>query len=131
MTNNPITSYAERLNNLLDDRQAINEDIKAVYEEAKEAGIVTKHLRAIVAESRIDAETRADMYRIRDEYRHALGLLADLPLGQAATQRAETQPKRRGRPRKSTNGHIPTLGPEPKVAFVADYIDPDDLPPAP
>lgn len=129
MTKNPINSYAERLNNLLDDRQAINDDIKAVYEEAKEAGIVTKHLRTIVAESRLDPETRSDIYRIRDEYRHALGLLADLPLGQAATHRAETQPKRRGQP-KSTNGHIPTLGPAPRPTFVTDYIDPDDLPPA-
>src|SRR5262249_42633913 len=79
-------------------------------EEAKNAGFVTKIIRQIVREQQMEAEERLSHYNLLDSYRHALGMLADLPLGAAAIERAEqettsrSQPARRGRGRPRKDG---------------------------
>ena len=45
-------------------------------------------MRRIVAERRLDPDTRAEQYATLDCYRRSLGMLADLPLGQAAMKAA-------------------------------------------
>lgn len=96
-----LKSYVDRVTRLLEERDALNGDIKEVYDEAKEAGFVTKILRQIVREARLDGQERNDHYAILDAYRHALGLLADTPLGEAAMRQAAKKP---GRPRKTAEG---------------------------
>lgn len=81
-----LSRHVDRLLSLHADRAEINADIKEVYDEAKEAGIVTKILRKIVAEKLMDEEVRHEQYRLMDAYRSELGMLADTPLGQAAMQ---------------------------------------------
>jgi uncharacterized protein (UPF0335 family) len=105
-----LRSYAQRIENLHDDRDAVNGDIREVYAEAKEAGFDTTILREIVRERRMEPEARKSRYQLLDEYRHALGMLVDTPLGEAAIEAAakpkpfaEQPVKRtRGRPRKSS-----------------------------
>jgi uncharacterized protein (UPF0335 family) len=105
-----LRSYSNRIESLHDDRDALNGDIREVYKEAKEAGFDTTILREIVRERRMDPAARQSRYQLLDEYRHALGMLADLPLGAAAIEAAakpkpfaEQPVKRtRGRPRKSS-----------------------------
>jgi hypothetical protein len=58
-------------------------------------GYDVKALRAIVRMRKQDANERAEQETILETYMHALGMLADLPLGQAALK----QGRRPGRPR--------------------------------
>jgi uncharacterized protein (UPF0335 family) len=101
---------------LHEERKQLNADIAARYEEAKNAGFVTKIIRAIVREQQMEADERQAHYNLMDTYRHALGMISDLPLGIAALEAeakelAETMRKPRpfaeqsakrppGRPRK-------------------------------
>ena len=78
-----LTRYVDRVLVLHNERKTINTDIGEVYEEAKSAGFVTKIIRQIVREKQMDAEERAAHYNLLDTYRHALGMLADTPLGEA------------------------------------------------
>jgi uncharacterized protein (UPF0335 family) len=97
-----LKRYVDRIENLHTDRDAINDDIKAVYAEAKSAGFVTGIMRQIVRERRMEEAERHDHYALLDAYRSALGMLADTPLGEAALARAAKEPvRRRGRARKS------------------------------
>lgn len=97
-----LRSYVERVSGLHDERDTINEDIREVYKEAKDAGFNTTILRELVRESRMEPDARDNRYVILDAYRHALGLYADTPLGRAALEAAiAPKPRRpRGRPRK-------------------------------
>jgi len=98
---NNLHDYVLRIIRLQEDQEVLKDDIKAIYEEAKEAGFITAQLREVVREYRMDAETRRNRYAVLEAYRNALGLLADLPLGRAAMERVEEPPRRRGRPRKN------------------------------
>jgi uncharacterized protein (UPF0335 family) len=96
-----LPSFVGRLESLMADRDVINADIKVVYDEAREAGVSVRHLRIVVGEKRMDPGVRNDHYVILESMRFQLGMLADLPLGQAAIERAATiVPRKVGRPRK-------------------------------
>jgi uncharacterized protein (UPF0335 family) len=79
-----LDRYVSRLEALDDARGKLNANIKAVYDEAKNAGFVTTIIRQIVKERRMEETERHDHYALLEAYRSALGMLADLPLGQAA-----------------------------------------------
>jgi uncharacterized protein (UPF0335 family) len=79
-----LQGFVERINREKDEIAIHNEAIKGIVAEAKEAGIVPKHLRQIVRESRIDPEVREDHLATLDRMRRELGWLADTPLGEAA-----------------------------------------------
>lgn len=83
-----LKSIAERINRLEDEKQEIADVIKEVYVEAKSQGWNVKALRKIIREQRRppDAEVEA----LVEQYKHKLGMLADLPLGQAAIDRVNT-----------------------------------------
>jgi uncharacterized protein (UPF0335 family) len=68
-------------------------DIKSILDEAKKAGVPKASLRAVVKSRELERKAvkqRAELgdLDLQDKYdliRHALGDLADTPLGQAAT----------------------------------------------
>jgi uncharacterized protein (UPF0335 family) len=101
-----LRGYTDRIMNLHQDRDALNGDIREVYAEAKEAGFDVTTVREMVRELRMDPDARNARYQLLGEYRAALGLLADTPLGRAAEPREGGErpaPRRRGRPRKDRN----------------------------
>lgn len=59
-------------------------EIKACYEQAKEAGIPVKALKAAIKVRKIERAMESDVSDGYDQIRHALGDLADTPLGRAA-----------------------------------------------
>jgi uncharacterized protein (UPF0335 family) len=106
-----LQRYVGRVLSLHAERKSLNDDIGVVYEEAKNAGFVPKILRQIVREQQMEADEREAHYNLLDTYRHALGMLADTPLGASAIERAAPVPpprpfaeqpirRTRGRPRK-------------------------------
>lgn len=83
-----LRSFIERIEKLEEEKRAIADDIKDVYAEARGDGFDAKIIRKIVAMRRMDRDKRREEEAILEMYMSALGILADLPLGQAAIDRA-------------------------------------------
>lgn len=137
-----LERYVTRIENLHGERKELNDNIQAVYEEARQAGFQPPILRQIVKERKLDPEVRRDQYALLQSYRTALGMLADTPLGEAAMQRAETEIKtngaRRPKPRSFAEQPVGAPGRRPGrprknaadlVAAARAHLD-GDLPPA-
>lgn len=69
-----IRSYIERVERMEEEKQAIADDIKEIYAEAKGNGFDTKILRLIVRRRKMDAAERAEQEALLDTYEHALGM---------------------------------------------------------
>lgn len=80
--------YVNRIEKLTDEKDLIASDIRDLFKEASGAGFDQKALRAIIKLRRQDAAEREAQSAILETYMHALGMLSDLPLGQAAIARA-------------------------------------------
>jgi uncharacterized protein (UPF0335 family) len=83
-----LKAIIERIERLEEEKKTISDDIKDVYAEAKGNGFDVKALRTIIRMRKQDANERAAQETILETYMHALGMLADTPLGQAAITRA-------------------------------------------
>jgi uncharacterized protein (UPF0335 family) len=87
LSNGQLKAIVERIERLEDDKKAIAGDIKEVYAEAKASGFDTKILRKVIALRKKEAAVRAEEQSMLEVYMSALGMIADLPLGQAALER--------------------------------------------
>lgn len=67
-------------------------DQKAIYDSAREAGFDIKAVRHVVKMRTWERAKLARHEAIVDVYRHALGMLADTPLGKAAIESATATP---------------------------------------
>ena len=83
-----LKSIIDRIEKLEEEKKATSDDIRDVYTEAKGNGYDAKALRKIIQMRKQDAQERAEQEAVLETYMHALGMLADLPLGQAALERA-------------------------------------------
>src|SRR5579862_7229740 len=83
-----LRSIVERVERLEEEQKSLAEDKRDVYAEAKANGFDTKTIRKVVKLRKMDAEKRAEEEALLETYMHALGMLADTPLGVAATMRA-------------------------------------------
>ena len=96
VTEEPATRFAkdqlkaiiERIERLEEEKKTISDDIRDVYAESKGNGFDVKALRTIIRKRKQDAQERAEQDAIVETYMHALGMLADTPLGQSAINRA-------------------------------------------
>ena len=71
-----LKAYVERIERLDEERQAIADDIKEVYAEAKANGFDTKTMRQVVRLRKQDAAERQEQEALLDLYLHALGMRA-------------------------------------------------------
>ena len=85
-TRNQLKSIIERVEVLEEQKAEIADDIKDVYKEAKANGFDTKALRAAVKWRKQDKAKREEAEAMLELYLHALGDLADTPLGRAAAE---------------------------------------------
>lgn len=83
-----LKAFVERVERLEEEKKAMVDDIRDVYVEAKDNGFDVKALRTIVRLRKQDANERREQEAILEIYMHALGMLADTPLGEAAIERA-------------------------------------------
>jgi uncharacterized protein (UPF0335 family) len=79
-----LRSIIERIERLEEEKQAIAEDIKEVYAEAKANGYDTKTLRAVVRIRKQDTAERQEAEALLDLYLAALGMAAATPTAEAA-----------------------------------------------
>jgi uncharacterized protein (UPF0335 family) len=82
-----LKAIVERIERLEEDKAAIAADIKEVYSEAKANGFDAKILRKVISLRKKEAAEREEEQSLLEVYMNALGMIADLPLGQAALER--------------------------------------------
>jgi uncharacterized protein (UPF0335 family) len=70
-----LRSIIERIERLEEEKQALADDIKEVYAEAKANGFDTKILRTVVKLRKEDANERHEREALLDLYMHALGMV--------------------------------------------------------
>jgi uncharacterized protein (UPF0335 family) len=87
MTNNQLQSIVSRIERQEAERADIAESIKEIYLEAKSNGFDPKIIKKIIAMRKQDTDKRMREQALIDTYMAALGMLADLPLGQSAVER--------------------------------------------
>lgn len=83
-----LRAFIERVERLEEEKKALADDIRDVFAEAKGNGFDVKIMRRIVAIRKQDRDKWREEEEILDLYMAALGMLSDLPLGQAAVDRA-------------------------------------------
>lgn len=69
-----LNSYFERIERLQGDKDAISEDMREVYAEAKGAGFDTKIMRAVIRLRKLSRHELAEQDELIDMYRKAVGL---------------------------------------------------------
>lgn len=79
-----LNGYISEIERWEREKAVIQADIGEIYNSAKDAGFDVKAMRAVVKDRRIEKARREAFEAVCDVYKHALGMLADLPLGQAA-----------------------------------------------
>jgi uncharacterized protein (UPF0335 family) len=82
-----LRSIIDRVERLSEERKALSDDIRGIYAEAKSDGYDVRALREIIRLRKLDSSERQEREAIIETYMVALGMLADLPLGQAALAR--------------------------------------------
>jgi uncharacterized protein (UPF0335 family) len=83
-----LRAFIERIEKLSEEKAALADDIKSVFDEAKSSGYDPKVMRKVIAIRKQDKAKREEEEALIDLYLGALGDLKDTPLGQAAVSRA-------------------------------------------
>ena len=69
-----LQQYIDRVEKLEEEKKAILEDIKQVYQEAKSTGFDNKILRMIITLRRVEANERKEQEELLDLYKRAIGM---------------------------------------------------------
>lgn len=79
-----LKAVIERIERLMEEVKALQDDIKDVYGEAKGNGFDTKILRKIIVLRKKDVAEREEEEALLDLYMHALGMIRGSGVSQAA-----------------------------------------------
>jgi uncharacterized protein (UPF0335 family) len=82
-----LKSYVREVEKLTAQMDTIRAEIGSTYRDAKEHGFDTKAMRHVIKMRRMETDARDAFENAIDSYKHALGMLADTPLGDAATRK--------------------------------------------
>lgn len=82
-----LKRLVDQIERLEEEKTGIAADIKDKYVEAKSLGFDAKILRKVIALRKRDKAEREADDAVLETYMHALGMLADTPLGQWAVDR--------------------------------------------
>ena len=72
-----LRSLIERIERLMEERAALNNDIKEVYAEGKAAGFDVKIMRQLIRLRQMEATDRDEQETLLDLYRRAIGMEPD------------------------------------------------------
>lgn len=88
-SNDPrLKAFIERIERLNEEKAELSADITEVFKEAKSAGYDAKVMREVIKLRKMKPNDRAEREALLDNYKAAIGMLADTPLGQAALSKA-------------------------------------------
>ena len=73
-----LRGFIERIERLAEEKQAIADDIKSVFGEAKSTGFDPKILREVIKIRRMDMDERMEREAILDSYLVALGMIDEV-----------------------------------------------------
>lgn len=90
---NQLRQFVEQIERLEEEKKALGGDIKDKYLEAKAMGFDTKIIKKVIAIRKKSKTDREEEQAILDTYLHALGMLADTPLGQWSVSQATASEK--------------------------------------
>lgn len=79
-----LAGYVSEIERWEAEKATIQSDIGLIFNAAKDAGFDTKAMRAVIKDRKKSRAEREAFDAVCDAYRLSLGMLADLPLGQAA-----------------------------------------------
>ena len=79
-----LARHVGEIEQLQADRARINDRISQAYKNSRSAGFNARLLRRIIAERKLDPDTRREQYETLEQYRRSLGMLDGTPLGDAA-----------------------------------------------
>ena len=82
-----LSGYITEIERWEAERATIAADVKTIFDSAKEAWFDTKAMRRVLKDRKKSKDEREAFEMIVETYAHALGMLADLPLGKAAIER--------------------------------------------
>lgn len=89
---NLVKEFVDRRQRIQDEQDALGEDVKELFKEAKQKGLPVQALRKLIAENRSREKDKSkydDLHDQVDALRHALGEFGNTPLGQATLAKAE------------------------------------------
>lgn len=82
-----LDAYVSEIERWEAQKKEITDDISEIYASALESGFDTKAMRHIVRVRKADRDKQAALENAVEVYKQALGMISDLPLGQAALHR--------------------------------------------
>lgn len=82
-----LKEYIDRINDRLDAKQVIADEVKDIYSSAKDAGVNIRGLREHIRQMREDAEKKREKEEALEAFRNALGQFGETELGSAAINR--------------------------------------------
>ncbi|MEM6664776.1 MAG: DUF2312 domain-containing protein [Pseudomonadota bacterium] len=81
-----LRAFVSRIERLEEDKQAIADDLKEVYGEAKGMGFDTKTLRTVIRLRKQEQSERQEQQAILDLYLQALGMLPEFEDGAGGSE---------------------------------------------
>ncbi len=69
-----LRNYIDRVERLTEDKVAVTEDIKTVYQEAKSSGFDVKTMKEIVKKRKMDANDLEEQELLLELYKRAIGM---------------------------------------------------------
>ena len=69
-----LKSFVERIENLEEEKSALNADIREIYSEAKSIGLDIKIIRQLIRLRKLDTSDRHQQEELLDLYKSALGM---------------------------------------------------------
>ena len=98
-----LRSFIERIERMIEERDAINADIKDVFSEAKGVGYDVKTMRKVIQLRAMDASDRAEQEALLDTYMHALGMIDRIEARVSAGESIRQIEKAEGVPRSTVH----------------------------
>jgi uncharacterized protein (UPF0335 family) len=69
-----LRQFIERIERLEEDKEAISQDVREVFAEAKGAGFDVKVMRQVLKLRKMNTDERSELEHLLDTYMHALDL---------------------------------------------------------
>jgi uncharacterized protein (UPF0335 family) len=87
-TRDRFRGFVERVERLAEEKDALGDDLKEVFAEAKAAGFDTSTMRKVIKARKVEAHEREEQIALFDFYMDALDMRLAEPLVSAALERA-------------------------------------------